>query len=262
MANTVIGSQQESLGIGDGGMHPGQVFGSLLGRNRIAVVSIAHLGQPGKRFKAIGSDLLSGSDVLFNEHFNLLLFHRFNGLHGDKSGMFAFGFHHHQHGCFVRRSPAPAAFSGAPEKSVVHFNKPGERITAVPLGHGLANFMKHQPGGFIPKFKLLGQAHGGNSTFVLAGQVNGPKPLEERGAGFMKNGSRREGYLKVAFRTLQQMPGGDSESLVMHALRAYEALGPAHFFKRLLTGPLGGETFFEFKQGQFGLDHGKPPCLR
>ena len=73
--------------------------------------------------------------------------------------------------------------------------------------------MKHQPGGFIAKFKLLGQAHGGNSTFVLAGQVNGPKPLEEPGAGFMKNGSRREGYLKVAFRALQQMPGGDSESL-------------------------------------------------
>ena len=78
----------------------------------------------------------------------------------------------------------------------------------------------------------------------------------------MKNGARGEGHLEMAFATLQKTPCFYAGSFEVLAFRAFKALGPAHFFKRVLTGALGAKAFLEFKQGQFRLDHGKPPYLR
>jgi len=53
----------------------------------------------------------------------------------------------------------------------------------------------------------------------------------------------------MAFRTLQKTPGLYAGGLGVFALRAFKAIGPAHFFQRVLTGPLGCKAFFELKQG-------------
>ena len=211
MANPVICAEYEAFGIGDGDMHPGQLFMGYLPGHSFGVMVVSEGGKVVVDVQSVGMDMLAGRDLGGYGAVDPLFIHAAQGPDGQKSGVIAATFHHHRHRRLVGRASAPLfASDRATEIGVVHFDGTGQGIARIALSHGLAELVQHSPGRFVAKLKLLAQTHGGNAALILANQINRPKPLEQRGASLMENGAGGKGNLVMALGTLLQTAGCDS----------------------------------------------------
>jgi len=112
-------------------------------------------------------------------------------LHGGKSCFSALRLNGHYHALLTSRSATSFPWFRRSEVGVIHLDQPGQCISGIPMGHGLANLMTHHPHRLVA-FDVqhaLRRQHG-DATLLPSHEEDHPKPFSEGGSRLVKNGSR------------------------------------------------------------------------
>lgn len=260
VADPVERAQDGPFGQGDGQMDPRQALAGLLGRRGCAEVGVAFRRQGREVAAAVGANGLLLGDMGLHRLFRGLGRGVLDRRHGHETRTLAPVLSHHQHRRLVRCAPAASSGPGRDEKRFVGLDQPLKLVPPIPVRHGLAQLLEHQPGRFVAKLQLLGKAAGGDAALVPAHEVDGPEPLHQRRPGPVEHGPIGQRDLVPAPGALPPArPGFQGVGLIEFAARTNKAVGPAHPFQRLSAGLLSGKPLAELGKADRRITHDRNP---
>ena len=197
----MIGTIKKFFHISNHYMNHGQPFRCLF---RWCYLEQVLLGSPNRihGMKSVSTNSLPSLKVAIKKVFYVLSGNMRYDLHCHIASLGASFFNGHQYRLFSgsTSSSFPRAFTS--HISVVKLYEVLQTIYAVTVRHRCSNFFKYIPRCRPRNSKLFGKSQSRYSSFVRSDKINGPKPLNQRQIGRMKQcpGSNRN--LVFTFRAL------------------------------------------------------------
>ena len=158
---------------------------------------VSELGEIAIGQKAIGADRGTLGDVLLDQGKQGLAL----GVGDDASNDIPVALDSTEHDGLVL-VPVMDVGPIAADQGFVHLDMPGQAGIPVHVGHVLADFMPHAPGGLVGHAKLPLKLLGRDTVPGRGKEVHGIEPLLERGMGSLKGRPRHRMNLMAAPRTL------------------------------------------------------------
>lgn len=167
-----------------------------------------------------------------------------------------------------RATPDLATHALASQISIVDLDFSTERIAGLPLGHGLHQFVMHQPCRWVAHPQMALERECRDARFGLTDEIDCQKPGHQRQFGALKNGARNQRGLMPTGIALEDFVGTMAQDAVCSApaLGAAKTIRPARTLQGLRAKRLSAEKVQELRQRQAGLElnaiHGHGTALK
>jgi hypothetical protein len=146
----------------------------------------------------------------------------------------------HRHGgnegsIVFRTSPDLAASVFATQVSVVQLHSATQQSSRLPGGHGVVDFVVHQPGRGVADGHITLEDQGRDAGLRLVDEVEGQKPGRQRQLSLLHQGACRQRPLVSAFDVLVQLAAAVTHHVMFWAVahRTVKPLRPVRLHERL-----------------------------
>ena len=188
-------------------------------------------------FQAVGNHLATRHQVSTGPVGEVRLAETRDHVPFDALGVTLFGGLHgrYEWGLAVRSTTPVAAASLAAQIGVIQLHSTFQTLASGPLDHHLHQLVLDVPGGMVGDSQLAVQLHCRAPLLGLGPQVGRLEPEGQRQLAGLEEGTGEDRGLPTASTARAQFPGVPVATLVVAAVRAHEAVGPAQPEQGIVT---------------------------